>query len=74
LEKFSEERNEMIFKMMLTLSEIEATGLASLATRDVRSPREQLRYLLRRELIQNGMLPPEIGNGYAKDIIPNHEE
>ena len=38
----------MTFKIMLTLSDIEASGLARLAARDVRSPREQLRFLLRR--------------------------
>ncbi len=58
----------MTFKIMLTLSDIEASGLARLAAQDVRSPREQLRFLLRRELIQTGLLPPELGAGGVKDI------
>jgi hypothetical protein len=64
----------MVFKIMLTLSETEASGLACLATRDVRSPREQLRFLLRRELIQSGILPPEIGTGGARDISNVNKE
>lgn len=58
----------MVFKIMLTLSEIEAAGLAQLASREVRSPREQLRFILRRELMQAGLLPPELGTGSAKDL------
>jgi hypothetical protein len=64
----------MTFKIMLTLSDIEASGLARLAARDVRSPREQLRFLLRRELIQTGLLPPELGAGGVKDISNRVEE
>ncbi|MCX6078185.1 MAG: hypothetical protein NTW32_01510 [Chloroflexi bacterium] len=64
----------MIFKIMLTLSDIEATGLARLATRDVRSPREQLRFLLRRELIQTGIMPPELGTGAVKDFSNSTQE
>jgi len=64
----------MVFKIMLTLSDIEATGLARLATHDVRSPREHLRFLLRRELIQTGILPPEIGTGSVTDISNRSEE
>ena len=64
----------MVFKIMLTLSEIEAAGLARLATRDVRSPREQLRYLLRRELIQTGILPPDLGSGSVTDLSNTPEE
>lgn len=64
----------MVFKIMLTLSEIEATGLARLATREVRTPREQLRFLLRRELIQAGFLPPELGSGSATDFSHITEE
>ena len=64
----------MVFRLMLTLSDIEATGLARLASRDVRSPREQLRFLLRRELIQTGMLPPELGTGSVTDISNRSQE
>ncbi len=60
----------MVFKIMLTLSDIEASGLARLATREVRSPREQLRFLLQRELIQSGFIDPSLGNGSARDINP----
>lgn len=64
----------MVFKIMLTLSELESAGLARLCTREVRSPREQLRYLLRRELIQSGDLPPELGTGAVTDLTPIIEE
>jgi hypothetical protein len=64
----------MVFKIMLTLSDLEAAGLARLASRDVRSPREQLRFLLRRELIQSGILPPELGTGAGPDLPHTTEE
>lgn len=64
----------MVFKIMLTLSEIEATGLARLSTHDVRSPREQLRFLLRRELIQTGIMPPELGSGSVSDFSHTTQE
>ncbi|MGD0751415.1 MAG: hypothetical protein ABSA23_08395 [Anaerolineales bacterium] len=60
----------MIFKIMITLSEIEATGLTRLAHRDVRSPRDQIRFLIRRELVQSGFIDPSLGSGSARDIIP----
>ena len=60
----------MVYRILITLSEVEATGLAQLSTRDVRSPREQIRYLLRRELIQSGYIDPALGTGSARDIIP----
>jgi hypothetical protein len=65
---------KMVFKIMIVLSDIESTGLARLATRDVRSPREQLRFLLRRELIQTGIIPPELGSGAAPDFTNLTEE
>ncbi len=58
----------MIYRILITLSEVEASGLAQLSTRDVRSPREQIRYLLRRELIQSGYIDPTLGSGSARDI------
>jgi len=64
----------MVFRILLTLSEIEAAGLARLASNDVRSPREQLRFLLRRELIQTGILPPELGTGSVTDISHKAKE
>ena len=60
----------MVFRILITLSEVEASGLAQLSTRDVRSPREQIRYLLRRELIQSGYIDPALGTGSARDITP----
>ena len=49
-------------------------ALANLATRNVRSPREQLRFLLRRELIQTGIMPPELGSGSVADFSHTTEE
>lgn len=60
----------MVFRILITLSEVEASGLAQLSSRDVRSPREQIRYLLRRELIQSGYIDPALGTGSARDITP----
>jgi len=60
----------MVYRILITLSEVEATGLAQLSTRDVRSPREQIRYLLRRELIQSGYIDPALGTGSARDVTP----
>ena len=60
----------MVFSILITLSEVEASGLAQLSTRDVRSPREQIRYLLRRELIQSGYIDPALGTSSARDITP----
>jgi hypothetical protein len=60
----------MVYRILITLSEVEASGLAQLSTRDVRSPREQIRYLLRRELIQSGYIDPALGTGSARDITP----
>jgi hypothetical protein len=64
----------MLFRIMVTLSETEAAGLARLSTREVRSPREQLRFLLRRELVQSGLLPPELGTGVVTDPIHINQE
>lgn len=64
----------MVFKIQLTLSESEAAGLVDLATREIRSPQEQLRYLLRRELTGLGLLPPELGSCSARDTLPLTEE
>jgi hypothetical protein len=58
----------MVFKIMLTLSDVEAAGLAQMAASEVRSPREQLRFLLRRELSQSGLLPPEFGTESARNF------
>jgi hypothetical protein len=60
----------MVYRILITLSEVEASGLAQLSTRDVRSPREQIRYLLRRELIQSGYIDPALGTGSARDVTP----
>ena len=60
----------MVYRILITLSEVEANGLAKISTRDVRSPREQIRYLLRRELIQSGYIDPTLGSGSARDITP----
>lgn len=60
----------MVYRILITLSEVEASGLAQLSTRDVRSPREQIRYLLRRELIQSGYSDPALGTGSARDFTP----
>ena len=60
----------MLFRILVTLSEVEATGLAQLSTRDVRSPRDQIRYLIRRELVQSGFIDPSLGSGSARDITP----
>lgn len=59
----------MMFRIFLSLSDLEAAGLARLSTREIRSPREQLRYLLRRELFQSGLLPPELGTGATADPL-----
>jgi hypothetical protein len=60
----------MIFRIQITLSEAEAAGLAQLSTRDIRSPRDQVRFLIRRELIQSGYIDPLLGSGTARDVIP----
>ncbi len=60
----------MVYRILITLSEVEASGLAQLSTRDVRSPREQIRYLLRRALIQSGYIDPALGTGSARDVTP----
>ena len=64
----------MVFKILLTLSDLEAAGLAEMAAREVRSPREQLRFLLRRELSSSGVLPPELGTTAAKDFLTTPKE
>jgi hypothetical protein len=60
----------MVFRIQVTLSEVEASGLVQLSTRDVRSPREQIRFLIRRELIQSGFIDPSLGTGSGRDITP----
>jgi hypothetical protein len=60
----------MVFRILVTLSEVEATGLAQLSTRDVRSPRDQIRFLIRRELVQSGFIDPSLGTGSTRDITP----
>jgi hypothetical protein len=60
----------MVYRILVTLSEVEATGLAQLSTRNVRSPRDQIRFLIRRELVQSGFIDPSLGTGSARDIIP----
>jgi hypothetical protein len=60
----------MVYRILITLSEVEATGLAQLSTRDVRSPRDQIRFLIRRELVQSGFIDPSLGTGSARDITP----
>ncbi len=60
----------MVFRILVTLSEVEAAGLAQLSTRDVRSPREQIRFLIRRELVQSGLIDSSLGTGSVRDITP----
>ena len=60
----------MVYRILITLSEVEATGLAQLSTRDVRSPRDQIRFLIRRELVQSGFIDPSLGTGSGRDITP----
>ena len=60
----------MIYRILITLSDVEATGLAQLSTRDVRSPRDQIRFLIRRELIRSGYIDPALGTGSTRDITP----
>ena len=40
------------------------------AKHPLRDAREQIRYLLRRELIQSGYIDPTLGTGSARDITP----
>jgi hypothetical protein len=44
---------------MITLEEGEADALARLALAEMRDPREQVRYLVRQELIRLGMVKPD---------------
>lgn len=43
-------------KLQITLEGREADALAELAARELRDPREQVRFILRRELEQHGLL------------------
>ncbi len=49
----------MMTRIMVTLEGNEPAALATMARKDLRDPREQLRYLLRREAQALGLLPDE---------------
>lgn len=48
-------------RMVLVLSEPERQALRAMSERDMRFPREQLRYLLRQEAERRGLLPADSG-------------
>lgn len=45
-------------KVTITLCPVEREALIKLALTEVRTPRDQARYILRRELKRAGLLPP----------------
>ncbi len=49
----------MASRLMITLAEDEAEALARAATKELRDPREQARFLLRQELVRQGWLKAE---------------
>jgi len=46
-------------KLTVTLTVPETVALARLAEQELRDPREQIRALVRRELLRRGLLEPE---------------
>ena len=52
----------MINRLTISLSPEESEGLQRIAERDVRPPKEQLRWILRQELIKRGLLEPAQDN------------
>ena len=48
----------MINRITVTLEQPEYSALLTLATQELRSPPDQLRYILRRALEHSGLLPP----------------
>jgi len=53
----------MVNRITLTLEQIEYSGLLEIALGELRTPQEQLRYLLRQELVRRGLLPIQNGKG-----------
>jgi hypothetical protein len=45
-------------RMQVVLNQSEARALTQLADSEIREPRDQIRYILRQELEQRGLLPP----------------
>lgn len=46
-----------MIRLLIQLSEIEAERLAHWAALEMRDPRDQIRFLIRQELLQRGLLP-----------------
>mgnify|MGYP001095059517 FL=1 len=46
----------MVMRLQIALTSLEADGLLKLANADLRDPREQMRFILRKELERAGLL------------------
>ncbi|MGQ9683841.1 MAG: hypothetical protein ACUVX9_14995 [Anaerolineae bacterium] len=59
-------------RLMVTLTVSEAAALARLAEKELRDPREQIRALVRRELLRHGLLEPEPRPAFERSREAQH--
>ena len=50
----------MINRIKVLLPQVEYSGLLELADKDLRTPNEQLRFLLRQELVRRGLINSDV--------------
>ena len=50
-------------KLYVPMTDEEFVALSQMANRECRHPREQIRYLLQKELVRNGMLVEKVNTG-----------
>lgn len=62
----------MLIRLYIILSEDERLAIQTLAKKDLRSLRDQIRFMLRQNLLRQGLLPDEQGQTKADEFKQNH--
>ena len=61
----------MINRIKVLLPQVEYSGLLELADKDLRTPNEQLRFLLRQELVRRGLMNSDAKEQGSKVVLPS---
>jgi hypothetical protein len=59
----------MVNRIKVILPQVEYSGLLELADKDLRTPNEQLRFLLRQELVRRGLLNSDVEAQSASSLL-----
>jgi hypothetical protein len=60
----------MVNRLMVTLEQLEYAGLLKMAIGELRDPPDQLRFLLRQELVRRGLIGLERAEGSKEEPRP----